>query len=70
MWIVNQTKVNSELKNLIINKLDQYFTKFDTNKIKLLSIIMMASCLPFHSDNLKRQELIWNTSIKLLKEHI
>lgn len=65
MWIINNVKVNQNLKDFLLKELDM---RYDGDKYRLLSAIMMSSCLPFHNENPYRQMKIWNTSIKLIKE--
>lgn len=66
MWIVNNLAINEVVKDKLVEILDSRFTNTRDHKIR--ACIMMASCLPFHNDNPVRQERIWNTSIRLLKE--
>ena len=68
MWIVNGVPTNVDLMNEVTDILDAFFADFDINKMKILSLVMMSSCLPFHNDNPGRQKRIWETSIYKLKE--
>lgn len=70
MWIVNGIPTNVNLSNSIVSVLDDCLKGYDIIKLKVLSLVMMASCLPFHDDNYERQKRIWNTSIKKLKEFV
>lgn len=69
MWIINDVETDYELRDQIVRILDDKFSaRYNTDALKLMSAVMMSTCLPFHNEDPKRQKRIWETSLKLIQE--
>lgn len=68
MWIINKIPTNYILQDELVRILDNRYERYNIEKLKIMSSIMMASCLPFHNDDIINQKRIWETSIKKFKE--
>lgn len=68
MWIVNGVPTDINARDELVAVLDERLKIYGTDRLRKLSLVMMASCLPFHNDDKIRQKRIWETSINKLKE--
>lgn len=41
---------------------------YDIVLLKKLSIVLLISCIPFHSDDVSRQQAFWNRGVQLIKD--
>lgn len=69
MWIINDLETDYELKDKLIKIMDNLVgNPNQARRYKILSAVMMATCIPFHNDDPKRQQRLWDTSQEAFKE--
>jgi glucose-1-phosphate thymidylyltransferase len=71
MWIYHDAVVDGAKRAMMCKILDDILFKIDfaylIPQIRRYVPILMGSALPFHNDNPKRQQQMWETSMKLIK---
>lgn len=66
MWVINGAETDIDLRDKIVEILDQHF---GSNGLfyKYVACILQMTCLPFHKDSVSRQKKLWRKAFNCLR---